>query len=74
MNYYYKQVIILIKNHLTADFGWDCNEGINRWVFNFVYSCIKMNKPAVRIRGTNVGLCLEHKDVLIRPWLLASHK
>ena len=27
MNYYDKQVIILIKEHLTVDFIWDCNEG-----------------------------------------------
>ena len=34
---YYKQVIILIKKHLTVDFRWDCNEGINRCVFISVY-------------------------------------
>ena len=33
MNYYCKQVIILIKKHITVDFSWDCNEGVNIWVF-----------------------------------------
>ena len=37
MNYYYKQVIILIKKHLTVDFRWDCNEGVNTLVFSVVY-------------------------------------
>ena len=44
VNYYYNQVIILIKKHLTVDFIWDCNEGVNRCVFIF---CIKMNISAV---------------------------
>ena len=52
MNYYYKQVIILIHKHLTVEFRWDCNEGINRWVFIF---CIIMNIPAVN-RGPDAPM------------------
>ena len=52
MNIYYKQVIILIKKHLTVDFRWDCNEGINRWV---LIVCIKMNIPTV-IRGSGAPM------------------
>ena len=37
VNYYYKQVIILVKKHLTVDLRWDCNEDINRWELIFVY-------------------------------------
>ena len=52
MKYYYKQVVILIKKHLTVDFGLDFNEGINRWVFIFY---IKMNIPAVsRVSGARM--------------------
>ena len=35
VNYNYQQVIILIEKHLTVDLAWDCNKGINRWVFIF---------------------------------------
>ena len=45
MNYYYEQAFILIKRHVTMDLTWDCNEGMNKWVFIF---SIKMNIPAVR--------------------------
>ena len=56
MNYYYKQVIILIKKHLTVDFRWNCNEGINRLVFIF---CIKMKIPAVgRGSGAPTLVCV----------------
>ena len=68
MNYCYKQVIILVKKHLTVDFRKDCNEGINKWVLIF---CFEVNIAAVG-RGsgesmwvcawdTNVGLCLGHQ-------------
>ena len=45
---YYKEIIILIKKHHTVDFRWDCNEGIDRWVFIF---SIKMNIQAVSRRS-----------------------
>ena len=54
MNYYYIQVIILIKKHLIVDFRLDCNEGINRWVFIFG---IKMKIPAVS-RGSGAPMCI----------------
>ena len=38
--YYYKQVIILIKKHLTVNLRWDCNEGSNRWVSIFASKSI----------------------------------
>ena len=57
MNYYYKEVIISIRKPLTVDFRWDCNEGVNRWVFVFAYFLHQMNIPAVsRVTGHQCGI------------------
>ena len=55
MNYYYKQVTILVKKHLTVDCRLVCNDGVKRCVFIFIYS-IKINIPAVS-RGSGALTC-----------------
>ena len=48
-------LIISTKKHLTVDYRWDFNEGINRWVFIF---CTKMKIPAVsRGSGEQMWVC-----------------
>ena len=69
VNYYYKQVFILLKKHLTVDFGWDCYEGISRCVLIFVNFLYQNEHTSSQwnVYGTKLGSCLGHKDVLIGP-------
>ena len=64
MNYYDKQVIILIKKHYTVDRRWDCNVGISRLVNIFSLKC--KYQQSVKSLGRHCGFVLRAQIFLFQ--------